>query len=289
MLQKTLDMLFRNKFNNLIVVDNASIDETDEIINFNKNRFDNFNLVRLSHNSGGAGGFERGLLSFLQIAEENDYALLHDDDSWPDFPCDFLMENLSRNHVKHGCFPVVYPDGELNQMNIPGNAALLRQPLPYLLSRKERANRRPRVMEDFKSVKDFDYASFVGYLIRKEEAMKIGVPSGEFFIYSDDTTYTYIASCKLGPIVNLYSNRMCFVHDCKRSTGRSLLTGRFANYEVRNKVIFLRIGSPNYHLMLSLFFLVKCLVLAPSKSRTILLSFFEGYRAQLNSYLPRGV
>ena len=284
MLQKVLDNLVNFGFDRVIIINNCSTDNTLDVVEKYRSQFKVFHLVNMEVNLGGAGGFNEGLRQFTMLADIDDYALLHDDDSWPEFKMTSLNEtlNLSSEEILLGCFPVLHPNGDLNRMNVPGLASFLRKSLKNIL---RRVPRRPANLESFNSWTSFEYSGFVGFLIRKDVVVKVGLPSKNFFIYSDDTTYTYLCAHSVGFITNLYKDSNFFVHDCKRSTGRSLIKSRFGFYEVRNKIIFLRIAS-EYSVLFSIIFLIKCIFSAPEKIVVIFKGFFFGFAAKVKDYLP---
>lgn len=285
-LLRTLEHLYTQEFRHLIVVDNASEAETRDVLDQQVKRFEQLKVLRLSTNSGSSGGFAAGLREFLRTYQSTDYALLHDDDAWPAFSAPALDRLLTERPIRHGAFPVTNPRGELNVMNIPGATTFLTAPLTVAGIAQLVGRRRPRRLEDFRDWPTFDYASFVGYVIRHSALATVGVVSPAYFIYSDDTTYTLVATRRIGPVQNLYDGHLTFIHDCNRATGRSLLNGRFCFQEVRNKLIFFRIASPRYYPILWAFFLVRSVVLAPRRIACVVAGARAAARASIADYLP---
>lgn len=285
-LRRTLEQLHAQGFRHLIVVDNASEAETRDLLAQQTERFERLQVVQLPTNTGSSGGFAAGLREFLRSYQSTDYALLHDDDAWPAFSASALARLLTERQVLHGAFPVTNPQGELNVMNIPGAATFLTAPLTVAGIAQLIGRRRPRRLEDFREWLAFDYASFVGYVIRHSALATVGVVSPAYFIYSDDTTYTLVATRRIGPVQNLYDGQLTFIHDCNRATGRSLLNGRFCFQEVRNKLIFFRIASPRYYPILWAFFLVRSVVIAPRRLACVVAGGRAAARASIADYLP---
>jgi GT2 family glycosyltransferase len=282
LLRRTLTELAENGFRRLIVVNNASTDETSEVLRAFEGHFEEFYALTLPANLGGAGGFAEGLRRFLAVSREGDYALLHDDDSWPNFAYGELAAQLGPS-VRLGAFPVTHTDGTLVAMNRPGRARFLRsvwRAFEYFQS-----SHRPQEIEDFKRWREFEYCAFVGFLVRRDVVVAVGVPSPAFFIYSDDTVYTYLASRQYGPIVNLYRDRCTFIHDRNRATAKSLLNSPFVFYEVRNKIILFRLFSP-WSAAFALFYVLRSLYLAPAQARVILKGALAAYREPLERFLP---
>ena len=275
MLEVVLNSLSKNGYENVIIINNASTDHTNKVLKEKLSSFKIADVITTKENVGGAGGFALAMRRFVEIAPIDSIALIHDDDSWPSFNMRMLEQNLPDKREILGCFPVIHPDGELNAMNIPGVANFLENPLLYLSMRFSGKARRPKEIAEFQNFKKFDYCSFVGFAISKNIILNNGVVSDKFFIYSDDTTYTYLLSKKVGKIDLIGSGDLVFTHDCKRSTGKTLLKGNFGNYSVRNKIIFFRLCS-RYSYFFIFIFILQSLIAAPSKTLMILRSALEG-------------
>lgn len=165
----------------VIVVDNASSDNTQEIVTSWQEKFPTGVLVnqRLDENTGGAGGFSEGTRLALELGA--DWIWLMDDDVeiMPDARARFAPW-MERFQVIHGRRYDVdgtpfYWQAKFNQF--------LGVPLPY-------------------SAKDFNadgYAitnsgTFEGMLITADIVRKIGLPDPRFFISWDDAIYAWLAS-----------------------------------------------------------------------------------------------
>jgi GT2 family glycosyltransferase len=283
MLEKVLCTLSGSGYKNIIVINNASTDHTNQVLENNLSSFEVAEVVTSDVNLGGAGGFALAMRRFVEISSDDAVAVLHDDDSWPSFNLESLEQSLSGKSDILGCFPVLHPDGILNAMNIPGVARFIENPLSYLSMRLSGKVRRPRVLDEFKNFQSFDYCSFVGFVISRNLIVNHGVVSDKFFIYSDDTTYTYLLSKRAGRIGLIGSGNLTFTHDCKRSTGKTLLEGNFANYSVRNKVIFFRLCS-HYSYLFIVIFITQSLIAAPKQARLIFKSALEGLRVNKADY-----
>lgn len=282
LLRRALTELAENGFKRVIIVNNASTDETKDVLSAFESRFEEYHAVTLPANVGGAGGFAEGLRRFLAVSRDGDYALLHDDDSWPNFAYGELTAQLGPA-VRLGAFPVTHTDGTLVAMNRPGRARFLRS--VWRAYEYFQASHRPQELDDFTLWRDFEYCAFVGFLIRRDVVAAVGVPSPAFFIYSDDTVYTYLVSRQYGPIRNLYRGRCTFIHDRNRASARSLLQSAFAFYEVRNKIVLFRLFSA-WSAAFALFYVVRSLLLAPGRAGTILKGAFAAYRERLERFLP---
>lgn len=165
----------------VIVVDNASGDNTQEIVSAWQEKFPQGALInhRLDENTGGAGGFSEGTRVALEHGA--DWVWLMDDDVeiMSDARARFAPW-MERFKVIHGRRYDVdgtpfYWQAKFNQF--------LGVPLPY-------------------SAKDFNTEGFAitnsgtfeGMLIRSEVVRDIGLPDPRFFISWDDAIYAWLAS-----------------------------------------------------------------------------------------------
>jgi len=251
-LRKTLGKLYKAKFDNIIVVDNASEDKTNIVIEYYKKFFKSFYLITLLKNKGGSGGFAAGIKKFLEISNPRDFILLQDDDSYPNFESKIAKQYILSDVVT---FPVLDEDKTLHPMNIPGKIDFIKNPL--ILIRKK-YKRRPKTLNDFKNFSSFDYCSFVGLLIKRTVVESIGIPSENFFIYSDDTYYTSTIS-KKGIKILASKPEHTFTHKSPRYSGTPLFKNKFVYYEIRNKLIYLREFS-SYPFLFCSFWILKCLL-----------------------------
>lgn len=155
----------------ILVVDNDSTDETPEYLSGLRN--ERVSCLRMSENTGGAGGFNAG----MHKAAEDGYELLWllDDDTFPEKDAlEKLTEagNSLNGHYGWLSSKALWTDGGICRMNV-------QRITPY------------------KDLKEFDgdmksacMASFVSLLLPAETIRKYGYPVKEFFIWSDDWEYT---------------------------------------------------------------------------------------------------
>lgn len=285
MLNTVLNKLRENECDEIVIFDNASTDHTSDVVGKFKKIIPRIHYLKHHSNIGGSGGFHEALRYFYLNFENKDYALLHDDDSWPAFSLNSLKNLLGRDSPVHFCCPVIYPQGDLNLMNRPGYNSFLRKPWELVSNKK----RRPASIDDFDGdSKSFDYCSFVGYGIKHEALSKVGLPAKEFFIYSDDTAYTSFAVRKLDCQIKPLHKQYHFIHDCNRVSSGSLLDGRFAHLEVKNKVIMLRMES-KYHAFFALLYILRCFRYRPWKLLFVFKWVIKGYTTSLEQYYPRKI
>ena len=221
LLKKTMEALFAQTvpFKTVIIVDNASDDDTrDYCIQITDLRNDVI-YRRLETNLGGSGGFYEG----IKTAVENncgDYIVVLDDDAFlPDRYNEILLKAVKDN-PKVRCFTGNVKSSTGNNFN-PGE-------------------------EEYVSVHRFSFVSpaFDAGLIRE-----IGYPEKDYFIWYDDTEYS-IRVKKVSPIIRM--NR-AIVNHCQKDANvlDSLLWKKY--YGIRN---FLLMNKK--HKNMFAYFFIRC-------------------------------
>ena len=178
------------KLDNILVVDNASNDGTQEMIT---SEFPVIEVIRLSHNTGGAGGFAAG----VRIAFDDGYDMfwLMDDDAEP-YPdaLEILLSNEDTFHEDVVCIAGKVLDRD-------DNIALAHRGHfndvdTIVVKQIQKAV--PRIWYE-RDTNEIDAVSFVGPLIKRDAVRKIGFPMHEFFIHQDDMEYS-VRLRKIGKI-----------------------------------------------------------------------------------------
>lgn len=180
--------------------------------------------IRMSQNTGGAGGFHEGVKRGYK--DGFDWLWLMDDDIKPKEDC---LENLLKYKDYSKCIHPrkVYPDG--TPYNWEGYLDII-------------TGKRVSLNDiSFRNGKDFccvNFGCFEGMLIHREVVNKIGYPDRRFFIVYDDTIYGWLA--------NFYTN-VFYVRDAivtkLINKGSNILSDSFIYYSMRN--YFLRIDYLN--------------------------------------------
>lgn len=151
----------------IVVVDNASTDGTGDFLK----TIDDGRLVvkTFDKNRGGAAGFAEGIA--IATRQGADAVWIMDDDTIPQADTLATLVETMERHRDAGfvCSKVVWTDGEVHKMNIPGyvNSEALEEGLYAIRS-----------------------ASFVSLLVPCRVVREVGLPYKEFFIWVDDAEYT---------------------------------------------------------------------------------------------------
>lgn len=183
-LSQLLEVLLRQTrpVDEIIVVDNASTDGTEEMI---KEKFsEKVNYVRLAENIGGSGGFNVGMK--LGCEHGHDWIWCLDSDA---LPSELTLEDLLRAESMSGSTAVaktcVFRDPVTHETITGGG-------LWHFRSRKENAE----VMDNLarQGVASVDMAALTCLLIKAEALKKAGFLNPDFFIYGDDV----LLSVRLG-------------------------------------------------------------------------------------------
>lgn len=162
----------------VIVVDNASTDDTPERVAARAAADPSIRHLRLPKNVGGAGGFHAGMKAAYQMGAQ--FFWISDDDAYPNPDAlQTLHDALSGFETDTGwrpsfaCSRVEWIDGTLCEMNCP----------------------RPvwdwaRFVQPGRAWALVDSASFVSVMIPRWALTEHGLPIADYFIWFDDAEYT---------------------------------------------------------------------------------------------------
>ncbi|MDE5716623.1 MAG: glycosyltransferase [Lachnospiraceae bacterium] len=160
----------------IIIVNNASTDDTKAYLE-SIDAENNIEVINLSQNIGGAGGFTKGMNRALQ--KDVDCILMIDDDAM--MSNDYMEKVLKarEQHPQYRAFAgVVETKGQIDPFH---RRNLVK---PGLMTRNVR---RREYKRDYFTC---DSASFCGMVVDTELIRQIGLPHSEYFIYFDDTEYS---------------------------------------------------------------------------------------------------
>lgn len=169
LLKECLDAISRQTYqvSSIIVVNNASTDGTTEFLQ----QIDDKQLVVKSFekNIGGAGGFAEGISIATKMGV--DAIWIMDDDTIPQADALHYLVRILSNKENIGFVnsKVVWTDGSIHQMNIPG----------YV--------HHDDLGGGIYAVRS---ASFVSLLVPSKIVREVGLPYREFFIWVDDAEFT---------------------------------------------------------------------------------------------------
>ncbi|WP_334171477.1 glycosyltransferase [Sinomonas sp.] len=206
----------------LVVVDNASTDGSGEFLEGLSVPFE-YELIRLSENTGGAGGFAVGMAAAL-ARHAPDLVWIMDDDTVP------LAGTLSEALRLWEACPrtdkpafiassVVWSDGRhhpMNTMRDRWDAAPA--------DRSFAAAHRARVVRS---------ASFVSLFVDAEAIRALGLPLADFFLWNDDFEFTMRLARRRLALASLDS---VVEHHTKTYDSHTADVGERFRFEVRNKL-----------------------------------------------------
>jgi rhamnopyranosyl-N-acetylglucosaminyl-diphospho-decaprenol beta-1,3/1,4-galactofuranosyltransferase len=163
----------------IIIIDNASTDGTPEYLK-EKLYLEHslIEYIRLSENTGGAGGFHAGTKRAYEMGYE--WIWLMDDDAEP---CLNALETLAKHFgtVPISALASTVKDAQgislihRGLINFEQVFPMFHQPLDLSCYNNKNV--------------EIDMASFVGILINRHSIHKVGFPKKEFFIHHDDVEY----------------------------------------------------------------------------------------------------
>jgi len=222
------------RLDEIIVIDNASTDGTEDLV---KAQFPGVTYVKLAKNTGGAGGFYKGMK--LAFEKGHDWIWVMDDDS---IAMADALEKLARRDlmdVEQVCAVAS------TVLDAQGN---IYKPCRRLLNGMRltkwifEADKHSVPVERYADAHfEIDTASFVGLLVSRETIEKVGLPKKEFFIYWDDVEYS-LRIRRIGRILTVPDSKI--VH--KPPVGPSIIGRRKLYYFHRNRVYTCRLHDrPN--------------------------------------------
>lgn len=186
----------------ILVIDNASTDGTNDWLS----TLNNIINIRMPENTGGAGGFNKGMREAAERGYE--YIWLMDDDT---IPCADALEKLLEadgilkgNYGWLSCVPL-WKDGKVCVINKQKVYASYFEGVQFLKHGLLRAV----------------HATFVGLFVRRETVMKAGLPIKEFFIWGDDIEYTRRISVRM-KLPCYVSGQSIVTHAMKENSGGNI-------------------------------------------------------------------
>lgn len=201
----------------IIVVDNGSTDRSADYV---EQDHPNITLFRTGKNLGGAGGFAWGVE--IALAHKHEAVWVMDDDAEPELdafePLAQCLESTNPRPVFIASL-VTAGRGTFNK----GNPPVISPNAEYQV----RANHLGGIA--------IDTATFVGVLINLQTAAQTHLPLKDFFIWMDDSEYTYRLS-RAGMALCLTASQ---VNHPKNQSNRASMGARLFYY-IRNWLWFIR-------------------------------------------------
>jgi rhamnopyranosyl-N-acetylglucosaminyl-diphospho-decaprenol beta-1,3/1,4-galactofuranosyltransferase len=204
----------------IVVVDNASTDDSAEVA---RGAGDLVDLVELPRNTGGAGGFAAGMAVALE-RHSPEWLWLMDDDTVPTpGALEALLASVRDPDVVAAGSRVVWTDGTEHPLNTP-------RPKPF-------ASRAERIAAARAGGVPVRSTSFVSMLVRADVVREVGLPIADYFIWNDDFEYsTRVLRGRRG----IHVPTSVVVHKTKALGSTDTDPGARFYYEVRNKLWMFR-------------------------------------------------
>lgn len=200
----------------IIVVDNASIDSTENLI---KEKFPFVTYLRLSENTGSAGGYSEGMK--LAYQKGHDWIWLMDNDATP-LPdaLEILVSSkfIQDNTLSVLCCAVYNSDGSIDK----GHRTLF--------NKKNLSKIEINSVNYEQSYFKVDLASYTGLLVSRKVISKIAFPHKELFVQWDDYDFSLRLIKTGGEILVIPSSKL--IHDA--ATSDKVPIRQY--YTIRNKI-----------------------------------------------------
>jgi GT2 family glycosyltransferase len=217
-LQITLPALLAEDVEHIVVVNNASTDDTAIWLADQANA--RVHVLTLDTNTGGAGGFEAGM-AYAKSTFDPDWVVLMDDDARPEpgalamFRSEIPKLETDFSNLGMVVASVFYPNGTLCEMNRPSRNPFWN--LGLFAKTLVRGTRSGFHLKDADFAPDapaipIDVASFVGYFVHRRAWEKSGLPEGGLFIYGDDVLYSL--RLRRAGFAMAFAPMIRFTHDC---------------------------------------------------------------------------
>lgn len=200
----------------VVVVDNHSDDDSAEVAS---EFWPEVELVRLTRNTGGAGGFATGIAVAI-ARHEPDWIWVMDDDTIPtETALEELLDAVDQPDVVLAGSRVVWTDGSDHPMNTPRQNPFARR--DELRAAAERGATPVRSL------------SFVSMLVSAARVKAAGLPIADYFIWNDDFEFS---TRMLRGGRGLYVPGSVVVHKTKALANTDADPGSRFFFEVRNKI-----------------------------------------------------
>ncbi|HIU73273.1 MAG TPA: glycosyltransferase [Candidatus Aphodousia faecipullorum] len=254
-LRKTLECLrdqsvLGSSIRAIVVVDNASTDETPEVLESFRQQLPLLRIVRTGENIGGSGGFALGIRTAMSTG--CDWIGVCDDDAAmePDAVENILKQAKGRRIL--GCLRLNRKGGVAERASRFYNLAN-----PFVLNpRQMPLDKIFNYPNELNELEEVAFCSFEGMFFPIELVREIGLPMTEFFIFGDDCDFCLRAT-KVGWKVYIVRDaQLTRLIDYDRS---AMLNSWKAHYVVRNFFLLHFLHAENFLVRLKPFVLAPAL------------------------------
>ncbi len=245
-LKETIARTLENPFYRVVVVNNASTDETGKWLDSLADP--RLVIIHSESNLGGAGGFNRGFAHAAQELPDAEWLVCFDDDAYPEPDVVETFNALTIPEDVGSMAGAVYlPDGvRISEMNRPSKNPFWH--FGEFLGTAGKGRMGFHVSDEAYQSEiplDVDTSSFVGCFIRLANIRegRIDLPRSELFIYADDIIYV-LESRKAG-FRHWFVPAMRFRHDCETLVNQQDVYHPLwkVYYTYRNRLELYRIAS----------------------------------------------
>jgi rhamnopyranosyl-N-acetylglucosaminyl-diphospho-decaprenol beta-1,3/1,4-galactofuranosyltransferase len=262
-MRKTLTRLLAEPCVAVIVVDNGSTDGTRDWLSGHKDP--RLHTIFTQENTGGAGGFERGMQAARDLFDP-DWVVVMDDDARPDPGAfDVFFAEARRGRWDVLAAAVYYPGGRICEMNRPScnpfwyPGTLVKTVLKALLGQGRGGFHIPDQAYTDGQIRPIDAASFVGMFVSRNVMQAIGLPDGRLFIYGDDVAYSLRARKRDFTIG--FAPEIRFEHACSSFGVRHIYHPYWKiYYNYRNRLFTYRKAAGWFSLLVVPVFIAKWLL-----------------------------
>lgn len=210
----------------LVVVDNASTDGSADVAEQLLETWgEQARLVRLTENTGGAGGFAVGIAAAV-VEDDVDWVWVMDDDT---VPGPDALAGALRTHERYAALGqddlavlgsrVIWTDGDDHPMNTP--------------KAKIRADTGERNRAAEAGAMPIRSISFVSAFLRAARVREVGLPLADYFLWNDDFEFS---ARMLRGARGLYAPDSVVTHKTAKRGSSDADPGPRFYYEVRNKL-----------------------------------------------------
>jgi GT2 family glycosyltransferase len=201
LLKQVIDACFREGVDKVIVVDNASVENSkNQLKEFEKQHKNNLKVIYLDENTGSAGGYKRGLQEAYKC-DECEYILLLDDDNVIDKDFIILLKKYyiqltTTSNVKDIVLLAYrnyeYLNDFIKDIDRVTNKKYYRGfDFISIIKKKFKYKKRDKLKNNTINIKKIPVAPYGGMFFPKKILDLIGFPNEKFYLYADDFEFSH--------------------------------------------------------------------------------------------------